>query len=44
VLPEEVNEANAKEMLKALGEELDYAANERPATPKAATTTARSKP
>jgi hypothetical protein len=38
VLPEQVNESNAKEMLNALREELDYAANERPAAPKAAET------
>jgi hypothetical protein len=38
VLPEQVNESNAKEMLNALREELDYAANERSATPKAAET------
>lgn len=36
VLPEQVNESNAREMLSALREELDYAANERPAAPKAA--------
>ena len=44
VLPEQVNETNAKDMLNALREELDYAANERPAVSKAAMTISRSKP
>jgi hypothetical protein len=43
-LPEQVNEANAKEMLNALREELDYAANERPTVPKTTVTISKSKP
>jgi hypothetical protein len=34
VLPEQVNDANAREMLKALQAELDYAENERTLVPK----------
>ena len=44
VLPEQVNETNARDMLNALGEELDYAANERPAASKSAVLMSRPKP
>jgi hypothetical protein len=44
VLPEQVNEANAKEMLNALREELDYAATEPTPAPKPAQLNAKAKP